>query len=222
MSGWFVGKHAAPPAQGVGAQTFHAPGATVPRPATVVFDVPSTRQNASLIVVCIIALGALIAVPAFVTLLEGASLLHIAFATAGGVLLIGYAIDLALLLIGIGLILRKERARVLCLVLAVISLVFLVIRTPDYLNAISPASHAAASATSLAQRDLAAIRADPTIPAADKQQDIASLRLRIDQLTADQAVVAGDYSVGRLVIEYLLILTPLVFLTRPAVKREFS
>jgi hypothetical protein len=220
-SGWWGGFTAPePPAVGGAAPQpyFHAP-VSPPGPADAINPTSVSQPNPSLIVICIIGLGAVIAVPAFISLVDGASLLHYAFATGSGDLVLAYAIDLAVVFLGIGLILRKEIARAIYLVVALLGLVGLVIQTPTYLDLSSAVSQRASTSISSTQSEIAALQANPAIPTAEKQRDIASLRL---DLNTSQATIAGDYSVSRLVVEYLLMLTPLVFLTRPAVRREFS
>ena len=168
--------------------------------------------------------------PALLGLLGGSSLIslrYIGIGAAFGLVLV----DLAYVALGVGLMLRKELARQIYVVIAVIGIVFAVIGTAGYVqdHGLSATTAGAPTAAYFQQRiaqteaRVAQVGSETNMTPAARSATLAALRaqLTIEQLDyANSRGVGGAY--GGLVFAWLLALGPLVLLTRPAVKSRFS
>jgi hypothetical protein len=176
-----------------------------------------TDTKTTLVLIGVILLGIYITVPALLGLFSSITILSYGFA-AGGLL---YVIEVLYVLIGVGILLRRELARVAYMVLAVIGLGFSIYGTHQVLSAISAVKRTEAVAITDQQQALQQLQANgagPGVSSAQNQQLIIQLQNDIAQLKSNKFEVRlyEDLAEG-----YLLAILPLIFLTRPSVKAIF-
>lgn len=186
-------------------------------------DAPSRED--SWIVIAVMIVGALIALPAFLGLIGSAS---ISFTNARSDTAYAVAFDLAYLILGVGLILRRELARQVYVVLAVISLIFVGFATIEVatLNGVRATSGVARvpSEAARTQASIERIQDDRHIAAVQKQRIARELQREVARYRAEVVVAheAEPDTYKALIPGFLLALIPLVFLTRPSVKNVFN
>lgn len=207
-------------------------------------DNQSTSSNddklTKLIIIGVIALGVFIAVPALLSIIGWAKIISYGNINAlgkTGVLI--YTIDAIYLIVGVGLILRKEFARITYVVIGVILLLIGLYGTINYFRESHSISGVAAYYTEEVASAQTGVNGDQTtissyqnntsIPASQKQQIISELegnlkqdQQQLKQLKQLQKQNSGISSLVKLIPTYLLAILPLVFLTRPRVKEVFS
>lgn len=171
-------------------------------------DAP-TRDD-SMIVIAVVILGALVAVPAFLGVVGSVSISFGNQAASGGA--IASLFDLGYIVLGIGLMMRRELARQVYVVLAIVSVIFLVIGA---ISVWTSERTLAANGNAAVQAQIARTRSEP--PSASRESTIQSLEAVAARAKADQP----DNDFSGLIPGFLLALVPLVFLTRPAVKAVF-
>lgn len=191
-------------------------------------------KKTGVITIIIIAFGALLA---FVSLLDFISGVRIA-SRLGTVAGLSIVVGLVGLLLGVGLILRKEIARFVYIILACIALVLGLIATPSTISNYNKANSyekrevaanelAVKKQISVFQQELAQEN-DGTINQQNVNYELPSV---IEQeISQNQRILVIDQKVGNvsskpylfLIEAYALSILPIVFLTRPSVKKEFS
>jgi hypothetical protein len=98
----------------------------VPDPVARPEATRSSSPERSRIVMAVVVLGAFITIQALVSLVGSAQLLSYGHAGVGGLATI---FDVGYVLLGVGLVIRREPARVIYVVIAIISLIFAVLGT---------------------------------------------------------------------------------------------
>jgi uncharacterized membrane protein len=188
------------------------PPLTFGTPALAVGAAPS-RDNGPL-VIAVMIVGALVALPALLGLLGSAS---ISFGASKGGTTFGALIDIAYVILGVGLMLRRELARQVYVVLVVISLILLTVSAVGALasNNIGRTGSAAQQVNAV----IATEQADRGTSVAEKQRNIASMRRGLAKLEANEH--PGLTGTSGLIPGFLLAFIGLVFFTRPAVKEVF-
>jgi hypothetical protein len=176
-------------------------------------DTPAARaERMDPIIIAVTILGVLIATPALLGLLGSVDL---SFGRQSNGSALSKLFDLAYLAIGVGLIFRREQARQIYVVLAVISLLFLAIGAIGIV-ATSGRSEASSNSARFLERQIAAIESNPRLPQAVKKHNGEALRERV---AATPKASSGD--LGLLIPGLLITLVPLVALTQERVKRVF-
>ena len=162
------------------------------------------------IVAGVVVLGALIAIPAFLGIIGSISL-SFGRATSGSAF--AGMIDLAYLALGVGLILRRERARRFYVALGVLGLVVLAIGFAADLALAASSRGGERAATEAAYTRQKVGRPPEQVREIEAQERAELARLSVPRPGPKPA---------RYVPALLLILVPLLFLTRPSVRRVFS
>ena len=201
---------------------------------------PNKNNLTKLIILGVIALGIFIAVPAILSIISSVKII-----SYGGISVLGkaggliYLIDAIYLMVGIGLILRRELARISYVVIGVILLLIALYGTINYFRASHGISGPATIYAEETRSDQTAVNGDKasianyqnstSLPASEKQQIISSLENELaqdqQQLKQDQQLQKKNTGVNvlvELIPTYLLAILPLVFLTRPRVIEVFS
>ena len=177
-------------------------------------DPPGARaESADPVIIAVTILGVLIAVPALLGLLGSVNL---SFGQQSNGSALNKLFDLAYLAIGIGLIFRREQARQIYVVLAVISLLFLAIGAIGVL-ASSGRSQVSGNSARFLEQQIAQIESNPYLPQAVKRRKDESLRQRVAETPK-----ASNGNIGVLIPGLLLTLLPLAFFTQERVKRVFE
>jgi hypothetical protein len=201
---------------------------------------PADNTLTKLIIVGVIALGIFIAVPAIFSIIGSVKIIsygNISVFDKAGIAI--YIIDAIYLIVGVGLILRKELARIAYVVIGIILLLIGLYGTVKYFRESHSVSGSAAIYADETTSAQTGVNGDQTtisnyenntsIPAAQKQQIISGLEsdLKKDQqqLSQDKQLQkqnSGINALVKLIPTYLLAILPLVFLTRSKVKEVFS
>jgi hypothetical protein len=190
---------------------FHAP------PEGIAEQTP--RRDDSWIIIAVIAIGALVAISGFLALIDRATFGDTNFGAAFGGLF-----DFAYLIVGVGLMFRRELARQVFIVFAVIALIGFTWGAITYTTRYNQAL-----ATGLAQKK-AQIQAEitriqdnpnPGLGGPGRQRNLAGLQEEVRQWQAQHSSVSATSRYAGFIPLFLPGLISLVFLTRPAVKRVF-
>jgi hypothetical protein len=189
----------------------------------------STDNKTKMIVILVSILGAYTALSALLGLLGSVTALSFGFIKAGGQLTV---IDAIYLIIGVGLVFRKELARVVYIFLAIIGLLLTVYGT---IHTFSPHSTAAISYERTQstqyiaqdQQQIKNVQHNDLAPglhltSTQKQQQIQQLQKDIANTKKAEAKLSSVRLYAGLIQGYLLAIIPLVFLTRPSVKGVFE
>jgi hypothetical protein len=180
---------------------------------------PTARdEDADPIVIAVTIVGALITISALLGLLGSVNL---SFGRHADGSTIGALFDLAYLALGIGLIFRREQARQVYVVLAVISLIFLAIGAVGVVTASGRSSVSNNSARYLEQR-IAVIESNPHISEAARKRGSEQLRERVADTPGVQTSGASNGDIGDVIPGLLITLVPLVFFTHQRVRRVFQ
>lgn len=201
----------------------HGTGVTTPpvQAAETVPEVTETLahkpERTKFIIAGIWLIGAFIAIPAALSIF---GIVRILGYGGGAVGSLAGAVDILYVLVGIGIALRKEMARVVYVVLAVIGLIFSVIGTFNYLAYTQKISSQQASATAQAQQTIVQTENNKSLSASERQRIVQNVQnnLALEKKT-DQASEVGLLN---LIPDYLIALVPLIFLTRQSVKDQFN
>ena len=172
----------------------------------IAHDTPTRDDN--MLVIAVVILGALIAIPAVLSLIGSVAISFGKQAASGGT--VASLFDLGYLALGVGLMMRRELARQIYVVLAIISLIFLVIGAIAIYTA---AGTETTNGNAALQARIAQLRSEP--PSAGRESTIRA----VEAVRAKANQPGDDYS--GLIPGFLIALVPLVFLTRPAVKAVF-
>ena len=201
--------------------SYQAPMANLPKNT----EKDSRTTKNKLIIFGVMVLGAYIALSALLTLFSSLKILSFGFVGNRNFLIL---IDVIYLLIGIGLMLRNEIARLVYVIIGVIGLVIAIYGTYHYFSVNHAVQNLNNSAVIQTQNEITQYQDNSSIPASQKQLIITELQ---QQITQEQSqvqqynkayshVVRNEYiSIGE---AYLLAIVPLVFLTRSSVKEIFS
>jgi hypothetical protein len=189
---------------------------------------PKAKSSTQFITIAVMALGAFIAVPALVSLVGWAKV--ISFGYISGTSAFVTVTDVLYLLLGVGIVLRKELARIVYVFFAVIGLLLTVYGTYSTFNFHGVTNYDKTRDSqniSQDQQQITSIQNNDFAPGlhltnAQKQQQIQRLQQDIANAKKDQAKISGARSYADLIPGYLLAIIPLVFLTRPSVKEVFS
>lgn len=191
-------------------------------------DTPQPDEG-SWVVTGVMALGVVIALPALLGLVGAAKLLSFGYISGAGTF--GLLVDLVFLALGVGIVMCREQARVVYVVLAVVTLAFSVIGTVGYFTASSIAGASANTNTASAitetkrsiagqQAFIASVQGNPRYAT-----DIRSLQQNIamenGEVVSWETTGTSHGKYTGLILGYLLAIFPLWFLTRPAVKEVF-
>ncbi|HWB39260.1 MAG TPA: hypothetical protein VG604_03405 [Candidatus Saccharimonadales bacterium] len=172
------------------------------------------------VIIVIIVVGALIAIPAFISLIGNSSLITYGF---GGKALLK-AFDVLDILLGIGIILRKQIARIIYVVLALISLALSIYGLIHYASVIHKAYSAvnslAAQAIADDEKTITETQNNKYLTDSEKQTIIQEAQDNMDTAKKIKGEVKADYA--KFAGIYVISLIPLVVLTRPKVKAQFS
>jgi hypothetical protein len=179
-------------------------------------DSPEARdvrgESTDPIIIAVTILGALIAIPALLGLLGS---INLSFGRNSNGSTLSALFDLAYLAIGIGLIFRREQARQIYVVLAVISLIFLAIGAIGVLTT-SGRSQASGNSARFLEEQIAKVESDPYLPQAVKERKNEALRQRVAETPK-----TSSSDIGVLIPGLLLTLVPLALFTQERVKRVF-
>ncbi len=212
--------------QGIGVDN-QQPLANIQSDNTIQTTAESNKNN--LIILLVIILGAYTAISALVGIFASTLAISYGFIGAGGLLI---AIDVIYILIGIGLILRKELARFVYVVLAILGLLLTIYGTVHIFNshAFKVIDYVKTQETQTINRDQQQItniqNNNPStglqLTDVQKQQAIQNLQLNISRIKKSRDKLSNSRLYFGLIQGYLLAIVPLVFLTRPSVKKLFS
>ncbi|HUC88395.1 MAG TPA: hypothetical protein VMR95_04620 [Candidatus Binatia bacterium] len=185
-----------------------------------------SMDKSKVIIILITILGIYIAGSALIGLIGGVRLLSFGIArSTGGILT---AIDIVYLIIGAGIIFRRELARIVYIVIAVIGLVLSSIGLYSYFHSVSNASSLQQQSRQLiiasTNKEIANYQSNTSIPANQKAQIIQEIKNTEngELKTPDYPTVIVEKTIGPLIEGYAIAIIPLIFLTRPTVKEEFS
>jgi|GEM_PF-2733790 len=181
------------------------------------------RREDSRIVIAVMVIGALIAAQALLGLLGS---IGTSFGAAKSGSAFAGALCIAYVILGVGLVLRKELARQAYVVLAVISLILLAVACVGLTvssrgQATTPAAQSAyAYMAAHTRAEITEIQHSRFLSPAAKQQQIRDVTRVEEGLKAQEGVSNGSY--GALLPGFLLAFIGLVFFTRPSVKQVFE
>jgi hypothetical protein len=184
-----------------------------PLPAASEADAKPEPKETKLIETIVMVFGGLMVVVSVLSILEWFSL------GVRGANILGVILSFGELFLGTGILRRKEIARTIYVIVAVISLFFSIFGTVSYLNARSTASSGAVTAENSMQSEINNIKNNSNIPASQKDQELTDLEQSLSQVKANNNQV---FSVTSLVEGYAISILSLVFLTRPKVKQVFK
>jgi len=207
-----------PPSQPVPNSTYpDATHSTADTNTVKATDISNESDKTKVIVVCIWLIGAFISIPAALSLFGTAKILS--YGISGGAGSIVTVINVVYLLIGVGIILRKEMARIAFVVLAVIGLLLSVYGTFNYFKAAHAVSNSESQAIVITQREITQYQNNKSIPDSQKQVIVSELK---QTLAREEKAAHSTVKLYNLIPAYLIALIPLIFLTRPSVKEQFS
>lgn len=177
-----------------------------------------TNKPPTLIIALITIFGAYLAVTALLGLVGSLKLLSFGVVrTSGAVISI---IDVVYIIVGLGIILRKEIARVAYIVIAVIGLGLSVYGTVKYFQSLNNVTNAQQQYISSTNAQISGYQNNPAIPSGQKKQ--ITQQLKNDENTQIKLISKEKKdSIAPLIEGYAIAIVPLIFLTRPSVKKEF-
>lgn len=134
--------------------------------------------------------------------------------------IVAVLLDALELLLGIGILLRRETARMLYVIVAVILLLVSFLGTYNYFHAINRVNGAQKVNITLIQQEIKKTQNDHSLAADSKAQTIQQLQ---GEVNAEQHSVDSTKRLLLPLIEgYVITVLPLVFFTRPKVKEVFD
>ena len=185
---------------------------------TLAISSEDTRKTKGITMI-VMAFGAFIVVTCAINVLTWLRLAH-ASTGVSSVGILGLILAGGELCIGLGIIMRREVARAIYVVLAAISLVFSLYGTYNYFTAAHSLAQTEQAALASTQHTIASYQDNPTLTATQKARIIQPLQeaAKRDQQLLDQ----NKNALLPLIIAYIIAIAPLVFLTRPSVKAVFE
>jgi disulfide bond formation protein DsbB len=180
-------------------------------------NLASQSDKTKIIVACIWLIGAFIAIPAALSLFGTVKILS--YGIGGGTGGLVTAIEVVDVLVGVGIIFRKEMARIVYIVLAIIGFILSLYGTTIYFKDLHAVSNSESQAITSTQNEITNYQNNTSIPSAQRQQVVSELQQDLAHEKKEQKPVFGLLN---LIPDYFIALVPLIFLTRPSVKEQFS
>ncbi|HUD05731.1 MAG TPA: hypothetical protein VMR18_02335 [Candidatus Saccharimonadales bacterium] len=191
---------------------------------------PSTNSKSNdksmVIKILITILGVYIASSALLGLFAGLKLLSFGIArSTGGILTV---IDIVYLVVGAGIVFRREIARIVYVVLAVVGLVLSSVGLYSYIHATSGSNsleqQSKQSIIASTNKEIANYESSTTIPTNQKTQIIQEIKnTENNELNSPEyPTVTVKKTIVPIIEGYAIAIIPLIFLTRPSVKEEFN
>jgi len=176
-------------------------------------------NKTKLITMAVIGFGAFVVVVAALGLITWIRVLKLPGASSGSNIL-GLILDCIELILGIGIMMKREAARSAYMFVAVILLIFSLYGTYNYLTSLHRYNQSQQAYINHTQQTITQYQNNPNISASDKAQIIKSLQ---DTEKREQQQVSKTNKTLLPFIEgYAISLLPLVFLSRPSVKEIFE
>ncbi len=197
-----------------------------PAQTTIANDSPAQpSQKKTIIAKLIVAFGILITLIALSGLIVGVRSASVDMTVDSDLVIASYILYL---LLGIGIIFKKEIARQIYIILAVLGLLLTIYTTYNYFSVGRHVSNGYANQVAGDKQAISNYQHNSLMSSSQKQSVIQGLRNQLSQDEKYQQTFNNTYNKAQnhlvfiLIGDYALAILPLIFLTRPSVVEQFN